>query len=274
MDCQADYLKIQTLLERSEGDSERFVASLRQERVPHLSYSQVTSVEFCERRYYLEHVLHLEPFPMPEYFTKGKRLHQAIATYYISRAGGIDYARDRALEYLCEEGESTSQRQLEIALSVHFANSWDHCQVLAVELPFVMRLAPGLPACVGVIDLVLQHDGRVILVDHKTGRDFYPYDELQMAIYAEFIREQLSSLPCEFYYDHYRWVNNLGRIRKPAFQRTKVKIDGLDWPSALERISVAAEKMEKIHRTGRSQRDGPCFMCPMRGPCWGSYGGA
>jgi len=138
----------------------------------------------------------------------------------------------------------------------------------------VMQLAPGLPACVGVIDLVLQHDGRVILVDHKTGRDFYPYDELQMAIYAEFIREQLSSLPCEFYYDHYRWVNNLGRIRKPAFQRTKVNIDGLDWPSALERISVAAEKMEKIHRTGRSQRDGPCFMCPMRGPCWGSYGGA
>jgi hypothetical protein len=132
-----------------------------------------------------------------------------------------------------------------------------------------MDIAPDLPPCVGVIDLVLQRDGSLILLDHKTGRDFFAEDALQMAIYVEYMRRQFGDVPCAFYYDHYRWVNNLERIRKPAFQRNPVTPHANPWPAALERIRAGYRKIEEIRARKRAERTGECFRCPYRGTCWG-----
>jgi hypothetical protein len=126
-----------------------------------------------------------------------------------------------------------------------------------------MIIEPDLPPFVGVIDLILHVDDRVILVDHKTGRDFYAEDELQMAIYVEYIRQWLGNVRCEFYYDHYRWVNNLERIRKPAFQRTSVSHHSIDWQIMHGRILAGNELIERIKSSKRAAQNGECFRCPI-----------
>jgi hypothetical protein len=116
-------------------------------------------------------------------------------------------------------------------------------------------------------DLVLRKGENFVIVDHKTGRDFSPQDELQMAIYVEYIRREYGGKECPFYYDHYRWVNNLQRIRKPAFQRTRVVLPKRYWEAAEARIHAAQRTIERIRRQGWGVRNGQCFRCPYRGVC-------
>ncbi|RPJ41257.1 MAG: hypothetical protein EHM21_13420, partial [Chloroflexi bacterium] len=66
---------LQTILgviEESGGSADHFAQTLRYRQIPHLSFSQIATVEFCPFRYFLEYVSLLEPTPVPDYFTKGK----------------------------------------------------------------------------------------------------------------------------------------------------------------------------------------------------------
>lgn len=233
-----------------------------------MSFSQVTTVEFCRRRYYLEYVALVEPDPIPQYFTKGKLLHQAIAASYEQAARQQPLDRDIPLSVVAQAEQEDMKTHLRNAVEVHLDNFWTCCDVLGVETPFVMELDQDLPPCVGVIDLVLQREGVFLLIDHKTGRDFYPLDELQMAIYVEYVRRQYGDAECQFFYDQYRWVNNLKRIRKPAFQRKQVSIAEGGWSEALNRIRKAYREIEKIRSTNAGEANGECFRCPFRAQCW------
>jgi len=307
------FTAIQELIAECAGDSDRFAERLRAERIPHLSYSQVTTVEACPYRYYLQYVRGIEPEPVPEYFTKGKLLHQLIARDY-SNGHRFDAPTEpgqelstsrfdaptepgqelstshfdgRHFDAPTELGQELSVRpeyevevalqfsgenlaQLLNALELHRRHAWRGAQVLGVEHPFVMRVDPALPPLVGVIDLVLvtdhksdlwislersdlqslslqgQRERSFILVDHKTGRNFYPDDELQVAIYARYIQQAYGGESVRLFYDHYRWVNHLERIRKPAFQRVEVRADPAHWPQDLARIRAAYEIICKI----------------------------
>lgn len=263
-----DLNTIYSVIEQTSGNSDRFAETLRHRQIPHLSFSQITTVEFCEYRYFLQFVRMIDPTPIPDYFTKGKLLHWAIASFYEYTAQGREYPLDQIFRTIDQEYQGESQHHLHNAVAIHLDNYWRDCQVVAVEKPFVMVVAPSLPPCVGVIDLILQKDDRIILVDHKTGRDFYPEDELQMAIYVQYVRDQFGDIPCEFYYDHYRWVNNLRRIRKSAFQRSRVSQSNLNWMNALERIRSGSERIQRI-KTGKSAaRNGECFRCPYHKACY------
>jgi hypothetical protein len=255
------------VIQQAGEDSDRFAETLRHRRIPHLSYSQITTVEFCQHRYVLEYIQFVDLHPVPLYFTKGKLLHQIIAAEYRKTTPGeaAHLAEYHAL--IDRELEGDHRRHLRNALSVHFDHRWQDAQVIAIEKPFALILAPDLPPCVGVIDLILKKANQFILVDHKTGHDFYPEDALQMAIYVEYIRHQFGEVACEFYYDHYRWVNNLERIRKPAFQRNNVTLPGSYWQTALERIRSGQRIIEQLKNGKRPERNGECFRCPYRGNC-------
>jgi hypothetical protein len=60
--------------------------------------------------------------------------------------------------------------------------------------------------------------------------------------------KDLASINAACSNDHYRWVENLERIRKPAFQRKEVSTLPASWSSYLERIQLAAEKIERIQQ--------------------------
>ncbi len=260
---------VQEVLEATRGDADRFAETLRHRQIPHLSFSQITTVEFCPRRYYLTYVALADLDPPPDYFTKGKLLHQCLAESY-QRAARGEPPDWTALQRAAEEpsGEE-ARRHLRNALELAREHHWQDCQVVAVEQPFVMLLADDLPPCVGVIDLILRRNGHYIVVDHKTGRDFYPQDELQMAIYVEYIRRAYGGGECEFYYDTYRWVNNLSRIRKPAFQREAVKLHPHAWEKAVQRIREGNRAIQRIRAADDGAAVGECYRCPLRRLCRG-----
>lgn len=258
---------IRDVIERLEGDSDRFAEVLRDEGIPHLSFSQITTVESCQYRYYLQYIQMRNPQPVPEYFTKGKLFHQVVASFYKTNADPQNGARNQAFQTIANEYQGENQRHLENAFSVHLDNCWSDCEIVAVEKPFAMSIDPDLPPCVGVIDLIARKNDTYILVDHKTGHGFYPQDALQMMIYVEYIRRMFGDVNCEFYYDQYRWVNNLARIRKPAFHREKVRLLPNYWRSALPRIRNGYQQIELIRTNNRAARNGECFRCPYRGNC-------
>jgi hypothetical protein len=289
MEINSAFTAIQELIAECASDSDRFAERLRAERIPHLSFSQVSTVEACPYRYYLQYVRGIEPEPVPEYFTKGKLLHQLIARDYSNGHGdrAPAYEDEVALQF---SGENLAH--LLNALALHRENAWQGAEVVGVEHPFVMRVHESLPPLVGVIDLILKENGSYLLVDHKTGRNFYPDDELQVAIYARYIQQAYGGESCQLFYDHYRWVKNLGRIRKPAFQRVEVRADPARWPQDLARIRAAYGKIRQIHEicehwnplheNGRkplrsgdlrnsllriTSAPGECFRCPYRGMC-------
>ena len=75
-------------LEASEGDADVFVEILRDEAIQHLSFSQITTVEFCEQRYQLQYIEMQELEPTPTYFIKGKAMHELIAETYRGMQNG------------------------------------------------------------------------------------------------------------------------------------------------------------------------------------------
>ena len=79
------------------------------------------------------------------------------------------------------------------------------------------------------------------------------------------------------FFDEYRWVNNLDRVRKPAFQRTEVKHTEKCWKSAEIRLANSYQQMRKIQKANDAKGDGPCFMCPFNDKCdkasFSYYGG-
>ena len=259
--------RIDQIIRDCSGDSDRFAETLRGEEIPHLSFSQVTTVEFCEYRYFLQYVEKEEPVPFPDYFTKGKLLHQLIADTYEMMRTGSGNGSVSAEGRISNKCIGDNKRHLENAYLVHQANLWSDFEVAAVEHPFVMEVESGLPPMVGVIDLILKQNGCFILVDHKSGRNFYPYDQLQVAIYKKYIQAEYQGTDCRLYYDHYRWVNNLNRIRKPAFQRTEVSVDGSSWPRYLNRIRQAYVIIQEIKNGLAPSRGGECYRCPYRKNC-------
>ncbi len=267
MNFHDSFHQIQSLLSSVQGDSDRFVEALRQENVPHLSFSQISAVEFCPYRYYLQYVLFQQPEPLPDYFTKGKLLHQLIARFYQSQKDGRRIEQSYLENEIHRISEVGFHTHLSNALQLHYQNNWCDYEIVAIEHPFVFSISDDLPPMVGIIDLILQSENDILLVDHKTGRNFYPDDELQVAIYSQYIMRKYGSSNCRLFYDHYRWVENLDRIRKPAFQRTEVSIDPAQWTTYFERIQIAAEKIDRIRSGDQPTFNRVCFRCPYSRSC-------
>jgi hypothetical protein len=259
---------ILSVIEETRGDSDHFAETLRHMHIPHLSFSQVSTVEFCHYRYFLQYEQLVDPVPVPDYFTKGKLLHQLIATTYANLARDQRVDPEPYYGLIRRHYQGDAETHLQNAVAVHLGNLWQDCQVVAVEEPFVMLIDERLPPVVGVIDLILKQNGNYILIDHKTGRDFYPQDELQMAIYVEYARQRYGGSNFRFFYEHYRWVKNLQRIRKPAFQRTEVILPSYFWQLALARIQSGFRAIEGIKTTQEAKKEGECFRCPYQKICW------
>ena len=271
MNFQDTYATLQSILTSVNNDSDLFVQTLHQQQLSYLSYSQITTVEFCQQRYYLQYILGQQPEPLPDYFTKGKLLHQLIAQSYLADMKGANVSLEDLQAQLTASDEFCDRAHLANALNLHQQHRWQVERVLAVEHPFAILLSEELPPLVGVIDLVLKDGDAIILVDHKTGRNFYPYDELQVAIYAHYIQTIYPDYDCQLCYDHYRWVNNLQRIRKPAFQRTMVHMQPALDALYHQRIYNAAGVIQHLREGSAPSHTGECFRCPYQKNCKFSY---
>jgi hypothetical protein len=79
--------RIQTLIADFQGDGDVFAEMLRNEDLPHLSFSQISTLEFCPYRYYLQYVSTSSRNPA-RLFHQSKLLHQCLARYYQAQKDG------------------------------------------------------------------------------------------------------------------------------------------------------------------------------------------
>jgi hypothetical protein len=258
--------QIQQLIDRCNGDSETFVSDLYERRIPHISFSQVYAFETCQHQYYMRYILGKEIFPVPEYFIKGKALHRTIAKAYKTIREGSDFDEEIIhYEGICPS--SSAGNHLHNGYLTFCRNMLTSVEVVAIEKPFVFLLNNDIPPIVGIIDLILRRGETLILIDHKTGRDFYQPDILQMAVYQGYVRSTGFQGECEFYYDNYRWVENLARIRKPAFERKKMSINELEIRESEQRLISGYKGIRKLWEGKLPERKGECFRCPYRSCC-------
>ena len=264
---QSEAEQIQALIDQSDGDSDIFVNRLHHSGLSHISFSQVYAFETCPRQYYLRYILGVEITPVPEYFIKGKALHRTIANAYRAQMEGRDFDEE-IISYDEIHPDSQAGNHLRNGYLTLRQNMLPSDEVIGIEKPFVYLMNDETPPIVGVIDLILRRGDRLILIDHKTGRDFYQPDILQMAVYLNYLRSTGIEGECEFYYDSYRWVENLARIRKPAFSRQQMMISDTDAGIQAKRLADGYEGI-RILRQGRlPEKTGECFRCAYRNYCW------
>ena len=260
-----------------DGTIGELVSRLDRQRVPFLSFSKLSTVEFCEHRYLLEYVEGVQLDEEPAYFSKGNTFHAAASmAYQQMNEGNTDI--EMLLTRVREHRPKDHHAHLSNAVTLMVQNAHRGYTLVATEHPFVLSLGRGLPPLVGVIDLLLRKGQTFLAVDHKTGKNFYHQDKLQLLLYGEYVRRAFKPKRCLACYDEYRWVNNLDRIRKPAFRRTHVRSSPRSWPVVLRRIKNGFDAICRITKTGRADSGTQCYMCPFKDSCeravvteWGSW---
>lgn len=261
----AGYRALQARLANWSGTIGEFAEALDREQIPYLSFSKTACVEFCGYRYLLEYVQLKRPSPEPDYFAKGQAFHETVASLYRDLAQGRPADADSLLAGL---GQALPGRiEVENAIRLAAQNAYEGFEVVAVEEPFVLSLGRDLPPCVGVIDLILRRGKTWVIVDHKTGKRFNEADELQLVLYREHVRRQYKAIRCLAFVDQYRWVPNLARIRKPAFQRTPIRLARSAWPQATQRLARAHSRIREIEKSQEARGGGECYLCPYKSSC-------
>lgn len=249
------------------GQMHTFTRMLDREGLSYLSFSKVASVEFCPQQYLLEYVERVKLRPEPGYFVKGRLLHEAAAKLHRARMRGRRASLDQLVMPVERRLGDEDANHVRNALALMQGQAEPEWQVVAVEEPFVLDLGPDLPPCLGIVDLVQRRGDEYAVIDHKGGKRFSAIDRLQLVLYREYARREYGAQRWAAYFDQYRWVNNLARVRKPAFCRTKVTIRDGTWKRTLRRVTTRHRQMLKIEQAGSATATGDCMICPFRDQC-------
>ncbi len=80
------------------GKMHKFTKMLDGKNSPYLSFSKISTVEFCPQRYLLEYVERVKLRPEPGYFVKGRLFHEAAAKLHRARMRGRRVSLDRLID--------------------------------------------------------------------------------------------------------------------------------------------------------------------------------
>lgn len=165
-----------------------------------LSASRVDTFNLCPRKYYYKYELDLVPaeetIDLPISF--GDAIHRSLATLYLGTAfdhvpcpcqSFCDYCKGHEIQRLAatfleyypadpDDVRDPRTRIRGLELLAAYLTKWrrDPFRVIAVEVPFELELAPELNY-VGKMDLLVEQDGIVRPIDHKTtSRTGYLFD--------------------------------------------------------------------------------------------------
>jgi predicted RecB family nuclease len=262
-----EYREILRVLNTHRGGVKSLVDKLDEAGLHHLSYSKVACLESCPYCYFLQYVRKVKPKYEPYYFAKGRMFHQAAAQIYRQYSRGKDLCADDigAIARLATDCEF--RVHLTNAVETLRQNAFSDWDVVGIEKIFTLDLGREMPPVVGVIDLVLKKGNVYAVVDHKTGKDFRRQDPMQLAIYREYVNREYGPERCMAYFDSYRWVNNLSRIRKPVFEREVVRFRPESWGKVLRRLQKGYHQMLKIEYDRDAPGTGFCDWCSMNTVC-------
>jgi PD-(D/E)XK nuclease superfamily len=165
-----------------------------------LSASRVDTFNLCPRKYYYKYERNIVPaeesIDLP--ITFGDAIHRSLATLYLGTAfdhvpcpcgSACDYCKAHEiqriaatfLEFYPNDPDDTRDPRTRIRgleLLAAYLSKWkrDPWRVIAVEVPFELQLSSEL-TYVGKMDLLVEQDGIVRPIDHKTtSRTGYLFD--------------------------------------------------------------------------------------------------
>ena len=159
----------------------------------HVSVSQVKAYVMCPKKYEFQYVLGTPQSHRSVALSFGSAIHHALALHYekmkdtgskpsvedlhASFADRMEVEfRDSSIQVRFDDGQDAGKvKDQGIAMLSSFHEKGFHPdEVLSVEQPFGVSIADPAtgvvlePMLVGAIDLVARHQGRVVLVEHKT----------------------------------------------------------------------------------------------------------
>jgi len=237
------------------------MARLDREKEPYLSHSKVALFERCPLCYYHQYVLgEKESSPAMEL---GSVFHDAARILY---SDGAPPKPRALLELLAREKlEPEQRRKLRNAVSLLCQNRWTgRYKVVSVEQPFFMDLHKDLPPIIGIADLILQEDSRLVVVDHKTSSKFNDLAADQLVLYAEHARRAFGARRIVGCYDEYRLVPDLSTIRKPAFRRTTLAVGKALLAPLVKRYRDVWSQISKLDYDSKPAPGYECWKCKSR----------
>ncbi len=278
------------------------VAKLRPERDGlHVSASAIRTLLECDREWFHRYVEGRPPEDVSPRLVLGVAIHEALARFYEALRDGEDEPSAAELESIAER--SISRRAAEGTpigfgededvegliekahglLRAFVESGYRPQRVLAVEEPFALVLTdpitgevlPYEERLVGVLDLVAEEDGRVIVVDHKTAARSDPQKgeraDVQMGLYA-WASKQVFGEVVELRYQNIIKTKTPKVEMQPISARPEDEREAMDAVvGAIELIHVAVTHPRAKKLMGR-RRSWRCRECGYRQLCAG--GGA
>jgi RecB family exonuclease len=234
-----------------------FIRSLDSEEVPYLSHSRVADYVRCPACYYSRYILGEKT--ESQAMLLGTLFHNAAASFYkAKRAPEADKLFSRlGVSKLDEDRHGPLQN----AITLLCQNRHSDCEVVSIEEPFFLDLAPGLPPIIGIADLVIRKGKSLVVVDHKTGKSFNDHDPAQLVLYAEHVGRLHNTRVSAGFFDEYRLVPNLDRIRKPAFRRTEVRLNKEMLPPLIRRYKSAWKEIQLLQMGEPPSAAYDCWFC-------------
>ena len=216
-----------------------------------ISNSETSAYLQCERKWYYNYALNLEPVTTGKALSRGIIGHEVLAAYYshLLNAPG-DYENAKKAAWSCFAQFATDSQadvvmlgELRQLISRYFDFSrGDGWKILAVEqtydidvndqFNYVMRL-----------DLLAEIDGKVVLVDHKFVYEHYDQNTLDMNVQMPKYIGALSANGIQVDYAMLNQIKHRTRKTNPytdeeTFQRVVVR------PSAVEIRTVMREQFK------------------------------
>jgi len=234
-----------------------FIRWLDSEGVPYLSHSRVADYVRCPACYYRRYVLGEKT--ESQAMLLGTLFHNAAASFYKAKSAlEADTLFSRLKASKLDEDRHGPLRN---AITLLCQNRHSDCEVVSIEEPFFLDLAPGLPPIIGIADLVIRNGKLLAVVDHKTGKSFNDHDPNQLVLYAEHVGRLHNARVNAGFFDEYRLVPNLDRIRKPAFRRTEVRLSKKMLPPLIRRYKSAWMEIQLLKQGTQPPAAYDCWFC-------------
>jgi len=253
-------------------------------REAHLSVSQISTWLQCPRKYRFQYIDKVPWIAVPAALTFGTSIHAALAALSQARLEGEEPTLDdlhgayrvawAAEGKPIELKDGETPEALDAMAKAMLAVALDQPRVgrvIAVEEPFRIELADGVPPLVGIIDLIEERNGRAVIVEHKTaGQRFTDQrvaDDYQATAYASAALEM--GLPgVKTIEDVEVRFNVMLKLKKPSIDERPTHRSARQ----ADELREVASMVWLAREVGvlPPYRGWACATCPFRQPCSGA----
>ena len=213
------------------------------ETIPRLSWSQVSTYTQCPAKWWLSR--HHPPERTPSALKFGAAIHRSVETFYRARMkscnSGLDEilaayldaweAPEEAPVHFNKDDSPESLRAMAERMLGAFLKAVRPGKILGVEESFAVEPVEGI-LVTGIVDLVEVKDGRIWIVDAKTGKNSPSdaFDKEQIGLYRLGLEEIgliPEGMPVGLRYDVLRKLKSKGEFVSVEVETTEKELADL-----------------------------------------------